>query len=63
LNFQGAHTAGLGNRRCTPIDADGTDEHPRASALIGGFKFSSASLSLQHGFRTKVDQFVNFVSG
>jgi len=24
------------NRRSTPIDADVTDAHPRASALIGG---------------------------
>ncbi len=32
------HTAEVGNRRCTPINADVTREHPRASAFIGGFR-------------------------
>src|SRR6266516_5281394 len=34
-----------GNRRCTPINDDGTGEHPRSSALIGGLKLSTAPLT------------------
>ena len=45
-----------GNRRCTPINADGTGEHPRPSALIGGFRPSLWSL------QSKFDHFVNFVA-
>ncbi len=39
-NKRGQNTAG--NRRCTPINADGTGEHPRPSALIGGFRLFTA---------------------
>jgi len=49
-----------GNRRCTPINADRTDAHPRSSAFIGGFKLSTMLAPL---CRTKLDRIVNLVAG
>ena len=40
------------NRRCTPINADGTGEHPRSSALIGGFNLSTAPLTTMLSYET-----------